>query len=152
MPRSSAAWCIWRATLGRCSLISRPGTEVAIGLNSPPSAVPGFRSNVSLWLAPPSIHKRMHDFCLPDAPPARAARTSSQPDNDANDAPAAENLRKSRRDQSARERERAIGPSSGGKLKGIASTQLSSVVQGKFARVQQDPEDVDVGLAVVLAL
>src|SRR4051794_41768264 len=78
-----------------------PGTEVAIGLNSPASAVPGFMSNVSFWLGPPSIHSKMHDLCLTRAPAAWAAIRSSQPDTDVRAAPAAANCRKPRRDSSA---------------------------------------------------
>src|SRR4051812_45323122 len=76
-----------------------PGTEVAIGLNSPASLVPGFMSNVSFWLGPPSIHSKMHDLCL--APAACAAIVPNQPDAEARVAPAAVNLRKSRRESSA---------------------------------------------------
>src|SRR5438270_12141094 len=78
-----------------------PGTEVAIGRNSPASLVPGFMSNVSFWLGPPSIQSMIHDLCLTPAPAACAAITSSQPDIDVRAAPAAVNLRKSRRDSSA---------------------------------------------------
>src|SRR6266542_3886948 len=77
-----------------------PGTEVAIGWNSPASGVPGFMSNVSFWLGPPAIHSKMHDLCLAPDPAACAAITSSQPDTDARAAPAADNLSKPRRDRS----------------------------------------------------
>ncbi len=44
---------------------------------------------MSLWLGPSSIQRRMHDLCLPATPAARAASTSSQPERDTTDAPAA---------------------------------------------------------------
>src|SRR5438309_916737 len=78
-----------------------PGTDVGIGLNSPASFVPGFMSNVSFWLGPPSIQSRMHALCFRPAPAAVAARESNHPDADARAAPAAENRRKSRRASSA---------------------------------------------------
>src|SRR5437016_4237997 len=78
-----------------------PGTEVAIGLNSPASLVPGFMSNVSFWLGPPAIHSKMHDLCLTPSLATSAANTSSQPDIDVRAAPAAVNLSKSRRESSA---------------------------------------------------
>ena len=78
-----------------------PGTAVGIGLNSPPLAVPGFRSKVSLWLGPPSIHRRMQALCLTPASAARAASTPIQPDIAAPPTPAADNRRKSRRDRPA---------------------------------------------------
>ena len=52
--------CICLATLGRCSLISTPPAEVAIGLNGPPFfSLSGLRSQVSMWLGPPDIQSRM---------------------------------------------------------------------------------------------
>src|SRR6516165_3284590 len=78
-----------------------PGTEVAIGLNSPASLVPGFMSNVSFWLGPPSIHSRMHALCLRADSAARAASRSNQPEAEARAAPAAENRRRSRRERVA---------------------------------------------------
>src|SRR5437763_16165892 len=77
-----------------------PGTEVAIGLNSPASFVPGFMSNVSFWLGPPAIHSRMHDLCFTPDPAAPAATWPSHPDADVRAAPAAVNRRKSRRERS----------------------------------------------------
>src|SRR3954447_14605771 len=99
-----------------------PGTEVAIGLNSPASLVPGFMSNVSFWLGPPAIHSKMHDLCLTPDPAASAAMRCSQPDMDVRAAPAAENRRKSRRDSSAVRDRDMSGPPPGlmthGKLTG----------------------------------
>src|SRR5438552_4977723 len=109
-----------------------PGTEVAIGWNSPPSLVPGFMSNVSFWLGPPSIHSRIHDLCLTPAPAACAAIRSSQPDIDVRAAPAAVNLRKSRRDSSA--------------MRELVMRGLQLMIQAKLTRIQQGPEDVAVAL------
>ena len=72
MPRTTAPWCITFAIFGRCSLISMPGAEVAMGLKSPAPLLPGLRSKVSLWLGPPSIHIRMHDLALPEGAGAAA--------------------------------------------------------------------------------
>ncbi len=47
------------ATVGRTSLISMPLTAVLIGLKSPPVGCPGLRSQRSMWLGPPPIHKMM---------------------------------------------------------------------------------------------
>src|SRR4051812_48520645 len=56
-----------RAVLGRCSQIWSPGSEVAIGRNSPriSAGARGFRSNMSWWLGPPSRLNRMTDLVLP---------------------------------------------------------------------------------------
>src|SRR5579875_63438 len=76
-----------------------PGTTVEIGLNSPPSLVPGFKSKVSLWLGPPSIHKRMQDLCLAGVSAVRLANTLSQPDSDTAETPAADSFSQSRRER-----------------------------------------------------
>src|SRR5579875_2104763 len=76
-----------------------PGTAVEIGLNSPPSLVPGFKSKVSLWLGPPSIHRRMQDLCLVGVWAARLANTWSQPDNETAETPAADSFNQSRRER-----------------------------------------------------
>src|SRR3954451_2961301 len=65
-----------------------PGTLVAIGLNGPPWAWPVLGSNVSVWLGPPVIHKRMHDFLRFGSVAARAARVSIHPEADAPMTPA----------------------------------------------------------------
>src|SRR5205807_8206404 len=83
--------------LGRCSLIWIPGTEVAIGLNSPASFVPGFRSKVSLCDGPPSIHRTMQDLVFLPVCAACAATTLSQPDIDRAAMP--EHCNSSRRDR-----------------------------------------------------
>ena len=67
-----------------------PGTLVAIGLNSPPFGVSGFRSKVSLCDGPPSIHSRMHDLVFVPVTAARAASGASQPDSDAPTMPSGE--------------------------------------------------------------
>src|SRR5262245_3653553 len=56
MPRSLAA----AASFGRCSLIRSPGTAVAVSLEGPPFLWSGLRSQVSVWLGPPDIHRTMH--------------------------------------------------------------------------------------------
>src|SRR5437868_10618273 len=99
MPRKIAAWPMIVAILERCSEISMPGTLVLIGLNSPASLVPGFMSKVSLWLGPPSIHSRMHDFVLAFVSAARAASGASHPDSDGVSMPSDESRRKSRREK-----------------------------------------------------
>jgi hypothetical protein len=49
------------AMFGINSLICVPGTLVGMGRNSPriSEGASGLRSNMSMWLGPPSIHKRM---------------------------------------------------------------------------------------------
>ena len=47
---------------GRYSHTWRPVTLLALGRNGPPVLRPGFMSKVSIWLAPPFIHSRMHRF------------------------------------------------------------------------------------------
>src|SRR5579864_7573524 len=66
--------------------------------NGPPWAVPGRRSKVSLWLGPPSIHKRMQDLCCALVSAARVASTLNQPDTEVPRIPAADSLSKSRRE------------------------------------------------------
>src|SRR5437762_11005396 len=56
MPRSLMA----AASLVKCSLIRNPGTAVAISFEGPPFLWPGLRSQVSVWLGPPDIHRTMH--------------------------------------------------------------------------------------------
>ena len=85
------------AIFGRCSLISTPGALVLIGLNSPAPLLSGLRSKVSLWLGPPSIHRRMHDFARPLLSFAAFAMSGIQPDSAGANTPAAESRRKSRR-------------------------------------------------------
>src|SRR5438132_4849499 len=110
MPRRMAAWFISLAIFGRCSLISTPGALVLIGLNSPAPLLSGLRSKVSLWLGPPSIHRRMHDLALPLPLAAAAfAITGIQPDSDVANTPAADSLRKSRRVFSFRRSENMEG-------------------------------------------
>src|SRR5437667_4278611 len=106
MLRTTTPWCMTLAVFARCSLISMPGAEVAIGLNSPAPLLCGLRSKVSLWLGPPAIHSRMHDLALAEtagaAAPARWAKTCSQPDIEAAPTPAAESCRNLRRGDSDR--------------------------------------------------
>src|SRR6478672_1549360 len=101
------------ATLDQCSLISMPGALVLIGLNSPAPLLEGLRSSVSLWLGPPSIHRRMQRlalaFELATVSAARADSTSIQPEADAPKTPAAVNFMKSPRDRSISVEENIIG-------------------------------------------
>ena len=47
------------AVFGRYSHIWMPATFVWTGRKGPPVGRPGFMSKVSIWLAPPFIHRRM---------------------------------------------------------------------------------------------
>src|SRR5215207_9344370 len=90
MPRTTTPRFITPAIFGKCSLISTPEALVLIGLNSPAPLLSGLRSNVSLWLGPPSIHRRMHDLAWPLPLAAAAfAITGSQPDSAGANTPAA---------------------------------------------------------------
>src|SRR5579883_171229 len=102
------------ASLGRCSLNFMPGTVVAISLKGPPFLCPGLRSNVSIWLGPPFIHKRMHERFRSGLPATALAKFSSQPDMEAPRTPAADNRNHSRRDNCKSKRDM-------GKLLGMAS-------------------------------
>jgi len=102
MPRTMAASFVSLANCGKFSLISTPGAAVWMGLSSPASVVPGLRSKVSLWLGPPSIHRRMQALCLAPDDAARAANTLNQPDIAAPPTPAADSFMKSRRDRPLR--------------------------------------------------
>src|SRR5438128_7931771 len=115
-----------------------PGTAVAIGRNSPASGVPGFMSNVSFWLGPPSIHSRMHALCLTPDPAACAAIRSSQPDIEVRAAPAAENLRKARRDSSVL-RELVMRDSRKRPVACHAGGPRLLMIQGKLTGIQQGP-------------
>src|SRR5688572_26770329 len=88
IPRTTTPCFITSAIFGRCSLISTPGALVLIGLNSPAPLLSGLRSKVSLWLGPPSIHRRMHDFAGL-RPAAAFAITGSQPESVGANTPAA---------------------------------------------------------------
>src|SRR5688572_7806059 len=56
------------ASLGKCSLIEMPGTEVAIGLNSPriSAGASGLGSQVSSCEGPPHIKIKMHCLARPN--------------------------------------------------------------------------------------
>src|SRR5262249_14505885 len=56
MPSSLAA----AASFGRFSLIRSPATAVSVSFEGPPFLWPGLRSQVSVWLGPPDIHRTMH--------------------------------------------------------------------------------------------
>src|SRR5262249_40257742 len=85
------------ASLGRCSPILMPGTEVAISLNLPPLACPGLRSNRSIVDGPPDIHNRMHERLRCGMGAAARAKSANHPDADAPRAPAAESFSQLRR-------------------------------------------------------
>src|SRR5438876_3315562 len=95
--RTMSFMCL--AILGRCSLILMPGTAVEISLNGPPLLVPGFKSNVSIWLGPPFIHRRMHERRRCGLLAAAAARFSSQPDIEKLITPADDSVSHSRRER-----------------------------------------------------
>src|SRR5262249_50531905 len=122
-----------------------PGTEVAIGRNSPASLVPGFMSKVSFWLGPPSIHSRMHDLCLTPDPAACAAIRSSQPEDEVSAAPAAENFKNARRDSSALRELVMRGLPGKGRPPARPPARRLLMIQGKLTGIQQGPEDVAVG-------
>src|ERR1700722_10770658 len=67
------------AIRGRCSEIETPGVRVAMALNGPPCAWPGFKSNVSVWLGPPFIQSRRQDRLGRSAVSVAAASARSQP-------------------------------------------------------------------------
>src|SRR6187549_1650243 len=98
--RSPVAWAI----LGRLAETWTPGIVVGIVLLSPPLAWPGLGSNVSNWLGPPPIHRRMQ--ALPDlrSVGALAARRFCQPKAPVA-AAAGMNFKKSRRRREPRRRE-----------------------------------------------
>src|SRR5262245_59020883 len=60
MLRMTASLSACFAILGRYSQTWIPGTLVPIGRKGPEMARPIFMSNVSRWLAPPAIQRRMH--------------------------------------------------------------------------------------------
>ena len=77
------------ASLGKCGPSSIPGTADWMGLKGPLLAWPGLGSNVSVWLGPPDIQRRMHDLRRLGCAAASAARASIQPEAEAPKAPAA---------------------------------------------------------------
>src|SRR5438046_3875905 len=79
-----------------------PGTAVGIGLKTL-VLFSGLGSNVSMWLAPPTMKSRMQLLCaglpLADCAAARTASVLSQPEAGRPKAPAAERRSQSRRDK-----------------------------------------------------
>src|SRR6266852_8585737 len=70
------------AKRGRCSLSWIPGTEVAIGLNSPRTSLgaAGFMSHISRWLGPPFKKTRIQESALGACPvPAEREFARSKP-------------------------------------------------------------------------
>ena len=78
MLRMMAAWLVSWANFGKCSLMRMPGTEVWISRRGPPLTWPGFMSNVSVWLGPPFIHRRMQARWRRGSVAVPAASLSSQ--------------------------------------------------------------------------
>src|SRR5437870_10945149 len=94
----------------------------------------------------------MHDLCLTQDPAACAAIRSSQPDIEVRAAPAAENLRKARRDSSVLRELVMRGLPGKGLAPATQPARRLLMIQGKLTGIQQGPEDVAVGfrgLAVV---
>src|SRR4051794_21816669 len=89
---------IFCATWGRFSLILMPATAVAISLAPPPFLWLGLRSNVSIWLGPPAIHRRMQERLRFRRGAAASARRGNQPEAEAPRTPAADNFIQSRRE------------------------------------------------------
>src|SRR5947209_1480322 len=102
MPRMRAISLACRAIFGRCSEILTPGAAVAISLNGPPLAWPGFKSHRSMVLGPPFIHRRMHERLREGSPAAALASEPNQPDIDAPTTPAEDSFSHSRRDRDSR--------------------------------------------------
>ncbi len=72
--RISETLSICFAVIGRCSEIWMPFAAVGIALNGPPVSVPGFGSQVSIWLCAPCIQKRMQAFAF--APVGRSCSSA----------------------------------------------------------------------------
>jgi hypothetical protein len=88
--RTSAIRSIRRASRGIVSVRRMPGTEVAIGLNSPRTSAgeSGLGSQVSMWLTPPQQYSTMHDLARPKpSPPGRVAASLRSARNSGNDSP-----------------------------------------------------------------
>src|SRR5438128_592339 len=85
------------ASFGKCSPIMMLGTDVSIGLNCPPLAWPGFKSNVSVWLGPPDIHSKMHARLRAGCAAASAASAGNHREDEKPNAPSDARRRKSRR-------------------------------------------------------
>src|SRR4051812_5911009 len=94
-----AIWSMNLAILGRCSLTWMPATEVSMALNGPPLAWPGLGSNVSSWLGPPFIHRRMHDFRRLGSAAVSSASALSQPEYEQPTTPADTTFSQSRREK-----------------------------------------------------
>src|SRR5262245_1144863 len=98
-----------RATRGKSSLMRMLGTEVGMSRNRPPLTCDGFGSKVSNWLAPPVIHRRMHDLHRLGLEAVSLANALNQPETPAPVAPAAASRSQSRRViEACRAKSRAI--------------------------------------------
>jgi hypothetical protein len=71
--RISATSFMILAVWSQPSAIEMPGTAVSMSFVSPPFLCPGLGSNVSSWLGPPAIQRRMHDICRCRSSSARRA-------------------------------------------------------------------------------
>lgn len=78
MLRTTASLSATCPIFGRYSQTCIPVTFDWTGRNGPAVGRPGFMSNVSIWLAPPFIHRRMHRF-LARAAAAAALRAWASP-------------------------------------------------------------------------
>ena len=82
MERTTAMRSVNLAIFGRCSLKRIGSAAVWISRKGPPLAEPGLRSKVSIWLGPPSIHKRTHDRLRRGSVARSAASAGSQPERE----------------------------------------------------------------------
>src|SRR5947209_5466540 len=143
--RTMSFMCL--AILGRCSLILMLGTAVEISLKGPPLTVPGFKSNVSIWLGPPFIHRRMHERRRWGLLAAAAARFSSQPDMEKLTTPADVRVSHSRRE---REGVRVmVDAPLGGKPGGCPWLGVFPLmVKDELAAVEDRPEHIGQGIVL----
>src|SRR5262249_983309 len=149
-------WSATVASCGKCSLIWTPSALVLIGLNSPPLAWSGLRSNRSMVLGPPGIHKRMHERLRCLLSPAAAASDANQLDAPRPSRPAPASRSHARRDSTFRLRIEVtmVGPSQvggrGAHLRYVIRNPQSpirnrSVVDVEFGAIEQHPECVAQG-------
>src|SRR5262249_26090144 len=87
------------AVFGRCSEIWTAFAAVAIALKGPPNSVPGFGSQVSIWLCAPCIQKRMQDLAFAVFSCASAGKRPNFPARPAAAEPPRAIRTKSRREQ-----------------------------------------------------
>src|SRR5580700_4548419 len=124
------------ASSGRCSENLTPATLVAVSLNGPPLAWPGLRSNVSIWLGPPFIHKRMQARFRLGSLALRRARFPSHPDIETPTAPIADIRSQSRRESEFDNDDLMV------MFPLDRMCVQRSMVEDEFAAIQQHPEHV----------